>query len=87
MSMSKYSAQQAGRTDLDRLVADVEAECDTLVEGSHGLPGTVDVCHLLGLHVALLVVDSGFNHTVTDCLQNPKTQGHMCVMEGSASAR
>lgn len=47
---------------------DVEAEGDALVEGQLGLPCGVDVDHLLGLDVALLVVDAGLDHAVPDGL-------------------
>lgn len=49
-------------------VVDVEAEGDALVEGQLGLPCGVDVDHLLGLDVALLVVDAGLDHAVPDGL-------------------
>ena len=57
---------------LDGHVVDVQAEGDALVEGELGLPGGIDVNHLLGLHVALLVVDAGLNDAVPDGLQAPR---------------
>lgn len=56
---------------LDRHVVDVQAEGDALVEGQLRLPRGVDVDRLLGLYVALLVVDAGLDDTITDGLQAP----------------
>lgn len=39
------------------------------MERQLGLPGGVDVDHLLGLDVALLVVNAGLDHAVPDGLQ------------------
>lgn len=59
-------------THLDRHVVDVQAEGDALVEGELWLPCGVDICHFLGLHVALLVVDAGLYNPITDCLWGPR---------------
>lgn len=42
------------------------------MEGELGLPGGIDINHLLGLDVALLVVDAGLNDAIPDGLQVPK---------------
>lgn len=42
------------------------------MEGELGLARGVDVSHLLGLHVALLMVDAGLNDAIPDGLQVPK---------------
>lgn len=42
------------------------------MEGELGLTGGIDVNHLLGLDVALLVVDAGLNDAIPDGLQAPK---------------
>jgi len=55
-------------SDLDRHVVDVQAEGDPLVEGELRLSSAVDVHGLLGLDVALLMVDAGLDHTVADGL-------------------
>ena len=47
----------------------VQAEGDPLVEGQLGLPGTVDVHGLFRLNIALLMVDAGFDHSITDSLE------------------
>lgn len=60
-------------THLDGHVVDVQAEGDALVEGQLGLPGAVDVHGLLGLHITLLVVDVGLNHTIPDGLRQRRT--------------
>lgn len=62
-----------GRPHLDRHVVDVQAEGDALVESQLGLPCGVDVSHLLGLHIALLVIDAGLDDTVPDGLSVPQT--------------
>lgn len=63
---------------LDRHVVDVQTEGDALVEGQLGLPGGVDVNHLFGLDVSLLVIDAGLNHAVPDGLWAPKgRKGHL----------
>lgn len=67
----------APASHLDGHVVDIEAEGDALVEGQLGLTGRIDINHLLGLDVALLVVDAGLNDTIPDGLQAPKgTQSH-----------
>lgn len=42
------------------------------MEGELGLSGGIDINHLLGLHIALLMVDAGLNDTISDGLQAPK---------------
>lgn len=42
------------------------------MEGKLGLSGGVDVNHLLGLHIALLMVDAGLNDAIPDGLQAPE---------------
>lgn len=48
------------------------------MEGQLRLPGGVDVNHLFGLDVSLLVIDAGLNHAVPDGLWAPKgRKGHV----------
>ena len=61
-------AAQCMDSDLDRHVVDVQTEGDPLVEGQLRLPGAIDVHGLLGLHVALLMVNTGLDHSVADGL-------------------
>lgn len=62
---------------LDGHVVDVQAEGDALVESQLRFPGGVDVNHLFGLDVSLLMIDAGLNHTVPDSLWAPKgRKGH-----------
>lgn len=42
------------------------------MEGQLGLTGRIDINHLLGLDVALLMVDAGLNDAIPDGLQAPK---------------
>jgi hypothetical protein len=53
---------------LNTLVVDVEAEGDSLVESKLRLPCAIDIRSLLGTHVALLMVQTGLNHTISDSL-------------------
>lgn len=63
---------------LDGHVVDVQAEGDALVESQLRFPGGVDVNHLFGLDVSLLMIDAGLNHTVPDSLWAPKgRKGHL----------
>ena len=55
-------------SDLDRHVVDVQTKGDSLVEGKLRLPGAIDVHGLLGLDVALLMINTGLDHTVADGL-------------------
>lgn len=61
-------------THLDRHVVNVQAEGDALVEGQLGLSGGIDVNHLLGLDVPLLMVDAGLNDAIADGLGVPKKE-------------
>lgn len=56
------------------------------MEGQLGLPCGVDVNHLLGLHVALLVVDAGLDDTVPDGLRAQAWGRARGVPEGSHRA-
>ena len=56
-------------TYLHRVVVDVEAEGDALVERRHRLLRAVDVADLLRLHVSALVVDGRLDHPVSDRLR------------------
>lgn len=58
---------------LDGHVVDVQAERDPLVKCQLWFPGAVDVHSLLGLNVALLVIDASFNYTIPDRLAQQKT--------------
>jgi hypothetical protein len=57
------------KTHLHRIVVDLQAERDALVEGVLRLVGSVHVHSLFGAHGALGHVQLGINHTVVDGLQ------------------
>ena len=54
---------------LDRLIVDVETERYSLMEGSHWFACAVNIDCVLRLNVALLVVYSGFDDAITNCLK------------------
>ena len=53
---------------LHRLVAQLQAELDSLVECLHGLQRRIDISDVLGLNKSVLVVYVSFDDSVSDCL-------------------
>lgn len=53
---------------LDGTVVNVMTEADTLMEGSHGFPCTVDVNILFALNVTILMVYRSFYYSIPDRL-------------------